>query len=89
MIQHFYENNVSSLCCQPKDIKKKISELTIENIAEIKSLPSIAKYLKTLNASGDKKLSDIEFMVRIIYLRELKRIAKIIAIRNETMIPVK
>ncbi|XP_018394977.1 PREDICTED: origin recognition complex subunit 3 [Cyphomyrmex costatus] len=61
MIQHFYENNVSSLCCQPKDIKKKVSELTAESIAEIKTLPSIAKYLKTSNASGDKKLSDKEF----------------------------
>ncbi|XP_018352280.1 PREDICTED: origin recognition complex subunit 3 [Trachymyrmex septentrionalis] len=60
MIQHFYKNDASSLCCQPKDIKKKISELTAENIAEIKSLPSIAKYLKT--SSGDKKLSDKEFM---------------------------
>ncbi|XP_018366065.1 PREDICTED: origin recognition complex subunit 3 [Trachymyrmex cornetzi] len=62
MIQHFYKNDASSLCCQPKDIKKKISELTAENITEIKSLPSIAKYLKTSNASGDKKLSDKEFM---------------------------
>ncbi|KAG5325301.1 ORC3 protein, partial [Pseudoatta argentina] len=62
MIQHFYKNDMSSLCCQPKDIKKKIFELTAENIAEIKSLPSIAKYLKTSNASGDKKLSDKEFM---------------------------
>ncbi|KYM89711.1 Origin recognition complex subunit 3 [Atta colombica] len=60
MIQHFYKNDASSLCCQPKHIKKKISELTAENIAEIKSLPSIAKYLKTSN--GDKKLSDKEFM---------------------------
>ncbi|XP_012054766.1 PREDICTED: origin recognition complex subunit 3 [Atta cephalotes] len=60
MIQHFYKNDASSLCCQPKHIKKKISELTAENIAEIKSLPSIAKYLKTSN--GDKNLSDKEFM---------------------------
>jgi len=84
MIQHFYKNDASSLCCQPKHIKKKISELTAENIAEIKSLPSIAKYLKTSN--GDKKLSDKEFMVRIIHLQELKRIAKIIAISNEMIL---
>lgn len=64
MIQHFYENNVSALCCQPKDIKKRISELTAENIMDIKSLPSIAKYLKASSevANGDGKLSDKEFM---------------------------
>lgn len=67
MIQHFYENNISSLCCQPKDIKERISELTDENIADVKSLPSIAKYLKASNevANGDQELGDKEFMVRI------------------------
>jgi len=64
MIQHFYENNVSSLCCQPKDIKERISKLTVENIADIKSLPSIAKYLKASNAVASREeLSDKEFMV--------------------------
>ncbi|XP_072764702.1 origin recognition complex subunit 3 isoform X2 [Anoplolepis gracilipes] len=59
MIQHFYDNNISSLCCKPKDIKERISNLTHENIADIKSLPSIAKYLKT--SSKETKLSDEEF----------------------------
>ncbi|XP_011865960.1 PREDICTED: origin recognition complex subunit 3 [Vollenhovia emeryi] len=64
MIQHFYENNVSSLCCQPEDIKDRMSKLTDENIAEIKSLPSIAKYLKTSSemANGGEGLGDEEFM---------------------------
>jgi len=81
MIQHFYENNVSSLCCQPKDIKERISKLTAENIADIKSLPSIAKYLKASNAvASSEELSDEEFMVCSVYLRESKRIAKVTAI---------
>ncbi|KAL0123475.1 hypothetical protein PUN28_005767 [Cardiocondyla obscurior] len=64
MIQHFYENNTSSLCCQPKDIKERLSELTDENIADIKSLPSIAKYLKASTAVNDenKELSNEKFM---------------------------
>ncbi|EFN63928.1 Origin recognition complex subunit 3 [Camponotus floridanus] len=63
MIQHFYGNNISSLCCKPKDIKERISELTDENIANIKNLPSIAKYLKTSSkvTNGNDKLSDKEF----------------------------
>lgn len=71
MIQHFYDNNISSLCCNPKDIKERISKLTDENIANIKNLPSIAKYLKTCSkvTNGDDKLSDKEFKVR---LQELK-----------------
>lgn len=84
MIQHFYENNMSSLSCQPKAIKERISRLTDENIADIKSLPSITKYLKASNevANGGEELSDKEFMVRIVYLRRSKRIAKIIATSN-------
>ncbi|GAB1859503.1 Origin recognition complex subunit 3 [Camponotus japonicus] len=63
MIQHFYGNNISSLCCKPKDIKERISKLADENIADIKNLPSIAKYLKTSSkvTNGNDKLSDIEF----------------------------
>ncbi|XP_011641355.1 origin recognition complex subunit 3 [Pogonomyrmex barbatus] len=60
MIQHFYDNNISSLCCQPKDIKKRISKLTEENIADIKNLPSIVKYLKSSSeiSNGDEEHSD-------------------------------
>ncbi|XP_012225916.1 origin recognition complex subunit 3 isoform X2 [Linepithema humile] len=63
MIQHFYDNNTTFLCCKPKNIKKRISTLTDENIADIKNLPSIAKYLKM---SGEVKnenntLSNVEF----------------------------
>ncbi|KAL6255109.1 hypothetical protein P5V15_013441 [Pogonomyrmex californicus] len=60
MIQHFYDNNISSLCCQPKDIKKRMSKLTEENIADIKNLPSIVKYLKSSSeiSNGDEEHSD-------------------------------
>lgn len=62
MIQHFYDNDISSLCCKPKYIKERISELTDENIADIKNLPSIAKYLKTFNkVTNSDKLSNKEF----------------------------
>lgn len=68
MIQHFYDNDISSLCCKPKYIKERISELTDENIADIKNLPSIAKYLKTFNkVTNSDKLSNKEFKVRIVY----------------------
>ncbi|KAH0947979.1 hypothetical protein HN011_007458 [Eciton burchellii] len=63
MIQHFYDNDVSSLCCQSSDVKKRISKLSDENIAEIRSLPSIAKYLKVSSevTHGNDKLSNEEF----------------------------
>lgn len=67
MIQHFYDNNISSLCCKPKYIKERISKLTDENIADIKNLPSIAKYLKTSSKVTNGKLSDKEFKVRTVY----------------------
>lgn len=68
MIQHFYDNNMSFLCCQPKDIKKRISILNDETIAEIKGLPSIARYLKTNseNPGNDKfKVHIIGFVINI------------------------
>ncbi|XP_032671953.1 origin recognition complex subunit 3 [Odontomachus brunneus] len=58
MVQHFYDNNISSLCCHPKDIKRRISKLTDEDIADIKGLPSIAKYLKTSSGSTNGKDDD-------------------------------
>jgi len=65
MIQHFYDNDVSSLCCQSSDVKKRISKLSDETIAEIRSLASIAKYLKVSSevTHGNDKLSNEEFKV--------------------------
>lgn len=73
MIQHFYNNNINSLCCKPRDIRERISKLTDENIADIKSLPSIAKYLSSELANKDDELDDQEFKVHITRLRELSR----------------
>lgn len=70
MIQHFYDNNITFLCCQPKDIKERISKLTDENIADIKSLPSIVKYLKKSNEvkNENNTLSNIEFKVCTLFI---------------------
>ncbi|XP_076237844.1 origin recognition complex subunit 3 [Calliopsis andreniformis] len=53
MIQHFYANNISSLCCQPEDIKSRIASLTDEDLEEIKKLLSIERYIK--KQKEDKK----------------------------------
>lgn len=75
MIQHFYDNNSSSLCCHPRDIKKRISKLTDEDVADIKALPSIAKYLKTSCGSPNKKddgeHGDKKFKVHVVRLHGL------------------
>lgn len=82
-MQHFYNNDISSLCCQPRDIKKRISELTDENIADIKKLPSIAKYLSSRLANKDDELDDDEFKVHITYKNLKTRILKIIHVAGK------
>lgn len=54
MIQHFYANNVNSLCCQPHKIESRISSLTDEDLNEIKKLPSIEKHIQQLTKKGNK-----------------------------------
>lgn len=54
MIQHFYANNVNSLCCQPHKIKNRMSSLTDEDLNEIKKLPSIEKHIQQLTKDGNK-----------------------------------
>ncbi|XP_060814863.1 origin recognition complex subunit 3 isoform X2 [Bombus pascuorum] len=63
MIQHFYANNINSLCCQPQKIKSRISSLTDEDWVEIKKLPSIEKYIKQLtnDKNKDELLDDNKF----------------------------
>ncbi|XP_076656484.1 origin recognition complex subunit 3 isoform X2 [Halictus rubicundus] len=58
MIQHFYANNVNSLCCKPNEIKNRISSLTNDYLAEIKKLPSIQNYIKRLQKESDEKQID-------------------------------
>lgn len=66
MIQHFYANNVNSLCCQPQKIKHRMSFLTDEDLTEIKKLPSIERYIKqhTSDENKDELLDNDRFKVR-------------------------
>ncbi|XP_043251601.1 origin recognition complex subunit 3 [Colletes gigas] len=48
MIQHFYANNVISLCCHPLEIKSRMSILIDDDFEEIKKVPSIANYIEQL-----------------------------------------
>ncbi|CAD1477203.1 unnamed protein product, partial [Heterotrigona itama] len=63
MIQHFYANNVNSLCCQPKKIKHRMSFLTDDDLTEIKKLPSIERYIKqhTSDENKDELLDNDRF----------------------------
>ncbi|KAK1134513.1 hypothetical protein K0M31_007294 [Melipona bicolor] len=63
MIQHFYANNVNSLCCQPQKIKHRMSSLTDEDLTEIKKLPSIERYIEqhTSDENKDELLDNDRF----------------------------
>lgn len=60
MIQHFYGNNVNSLCCYPRNIKRRLSALSEEDIGDLKKLPSVVKYLQTQQLDVNK-ISDEAF----------------------------
>ncbi|XP_076621406.1 origin recognition complex subunit 3 [Colletes latitarsis] len=48
MIQHFYANNITSLCCHPLEIRNRMSTLIDEDFEELKKVPSIANYIEKL-----------------------------------------
>ncbi|CAK9816427.1 Origin recognition complex subunit 3 [Anthophora plagiata] len=54
MIQHFYANNVNSLCCQLQEIEGRIASLTDADLEEIKKLPSIERYVQQLKERDSK-----------------------------------
>ncbi|XP_076379129.1 origin recognition complex subunit 3 isoform X3 [Megalopta genalis] len=58
MIQHFYANDVNSLCCQPSEIKNRISLLTDDHIADLRMLPSIDNYIKKLQKEKNEEQID-------------------------------
>ena len=70
MIQHFYGNNVNSLCCRPQEIESRMSTLTDEDLKEIRKLPSIRSYIKYLQEEESKSgpLSNMKFEEILIYL---------------------
>lgn len=73
MIQHFYANNINSLCCSPLEINNRISALTNEDLEEIKKLPSIVTYIEQIlkEYNIDEPLQNEDFKV---YLRSLTRL---------------
>ncbi|CAL7940147.1 unnamed protein product [Xylocopa violacea] len=63
MIQHFYANNMNSLCCQLEEIENRIDSLTDEDLEEIKKLPSVEKYIEQLKTESkqDELLENDKF----------------------------
>ncbi|XP_076287775.1 origin recognition complex subunit 3 [Lasioglossum baleicum] len=58
MIQHFYANNVNSLCCKPNELKNRVPFLTDYYLEEIKKLPSIQEYMKRYQRERDEQEID-------------------------------
>ncbi|XP_078036177.1 origin recognition complex subunit 3 isoform X2 [Augochlora pura] len=58
MIQHFYANDVNSLCCQPSEIASRISLLTDDHITDLRMLPSINDYIKKLQKEKNEEQID-------------------------------
>lgn len=46
MWKHFFEHNEKILCCNKKDIIKRIDLLTSEDLRNLKSLESVKDYLE-------------------------------------------
>lgn len=53
MIQHFYGNNFSTLCCNYKDIDERFDQLSLNDINDLKKLPTIIKYFNKINENID------------------------------------
>ena len=49
MLQHFYDNHVTMLCCERADMQKRIAGMGGEDMKEIRKLPSIAKYIEKVD----------------------------------------
>lgn len=68
MIQHFYANNVNSLCCKRREIASRVAALSDEDLNEIKKLPSIEKHMERLKTDENKEpLAQNNFKVVQLY----------------------
>ncbi|XP_063988674.1 origin recognition complex subunit 3 [Diachasmimorpha longicaudata] len=61
MIQHFYGNNLTTLCCNPRDIDERLNNLSEEDINELQKLPSIVKYMATTKMDKKSEMQVDEF----------------------------
>uniref|UniRef100_A0A0C9RZS3 Origin recognition complex subunit 3 n=1 Tax=Fopius arisanus TaxID=64838 RepID=A0A0C9RZS3_9HYME len=61
MIQHFYGNNLTALCCNSQDIDKRMASLNEEDIKELRKLPSIVKYIDKLKKDRNSDMNEEEF----------------------------
>ncbi|XP_034949827.1 origin recognition complex subunit 3 [Chelonus insularis] len=58
MFQHFFENNLTSLCCDRSKIKERLKELSAEDFKELSELPSVIKYLEKSKQNIDSNISE-------------------------------
>ncbi|XP_015115141.1 origin recognition complex subunit 3 isoform X2 [Diachasma alloeum] len=61
MIQHFYGNNLTTLCCNPRDIDERLNNLNEEDISELRKLPSVVKYIEKSKRDKQPQMQVDEF----------------------------
>ncbi|CAG5076045.1 Similar to ORC3: Origin recognition complex subunit 3 (Spermophilus citellus) [Cotesia congregata] len=58
MFQHFFGNNLTSLCCNRKTIDQAIGKLSTEDLDDIRRLPSVVKYTEKHKIKGKEDMDD-------------------------------
>ncbi|KAK0091384.1 hypothetical protein PV326_003305 [Microctonus aethiopoides] len=65
---HFHGNNYTALCCERENIPEQIDKLTIDDLNELKKLPSINNYLRKIFNDKWENIDNEEFKNIIIKL---------------------
>ncbi|XP_074115013.1 origin recognition complex subunit 3 [Cotesia typhae] len=58
MFQHFFGNNLTSLCCTRDITDQAIGKLSTEDLDDIRSLPSVVKYVEKHKIQGKEDMDD-------------------------------
>lgn len=75
MMQHFFENNANSLCCNRENIRSRIAALSSHDLKDIQNLGTVAKYIKELPKAEQESLQHGEFKVRCSYEGSYQKIS--------------
>lgn len=72
LMEHFYCNEVSELCCNVSDVEEKVEELSTEQLEILREIPSVKNFTQNNPESNLASTQDSEFRAAIVeHLKKL------------------
>lgn len=74
MMEHYYGDNIKSLCCEREKIEEVLTHFTAQDLENIRQLPSFRPFVEAQHHESQIKLFEDDSFFKEILYREMNKL---------------